>query len=141
MVLLYTVLMFLIGAASVLDMTTVTLKIVFTLVTALAIGYTLDELYVSVTSQAATGKRPEDGNVLANLRHWIAPIFKFPAFSRTPEQPLGVPVVPETLKQAYDLPKCGTAGGSTIGTFRNLLSHMVGVDMTNVMTLLHFYVF
>jgi hypothetical protein len=114
---------------------------VFALITVLVIGYILNGLYVSVTSQAATGKGPKDDNVLANLTCWVALIYRFPAFSSISEHQLGVPSMPKTLEQAYELPDLGTAGGSTIGTFQNLLSHMVGVYMTNVMTLYHFYLF
>jgi hypothetical protein len=135
---LYTVLMFLIRAASILDMTTVTPQLVFMLVLMLAIGYILDGLYVTVTSQAAASKGPEDGNVLANLRHWIA---KFLVFSHTPENQPGVPSVPEISGQVYELPELGAAGGNAVGTFRNLVSHMVGVDMAIVITFLHCYFF
>lgn len=93
----------------------------------LSLGYLLDTVYVSVTSQAAKSTGPEGSNILVDFRHWIA---KFLSFSRTPERHS----VPETSEhvEAIELPELGAAGGSMIDTFQILLSRMVGVDMTNV---------
>ena len=90
----------------------------------LSLGYLLDTVYVSVTSQAAKSTGPEGSNILVDFRHWIA---KFLSFSRTPERPSA----PETSGhvEAIEQPELGAAGGSMKGTFQNLLSCMVGVDM------------
>ena len=105
------------------------------------LGCSLNVVYLSVMSQVETGQGHEGGDILADVARWIPTSFKLPILSHASEHhQLEVPSVPATSEQAFELPELGAAEGpSTLaGTFQNFLSHMVGVDMTNVMMFLHF---
>ena len=86
--------------------------------------FTLDSAYLAVTAHAAAAKK-EGGSVIANFRRQVAGITsRFPAFSRTQEQPqvqLLVAHAPETSGEA--LPSLNK------GNFQIWLSRMVGTEI------------
>jgi len=98
--------------------------VAFSVITLLS-AYTLDSLYVSVTTQETSGR--EGGTVFAGFKHWVTTTF--PAFFCTREQQVGPPASTSsaTLGQMYGMPRLGTEGN--IGNYPSWLSCMVGVKV------------
>ena len=88
--------------------------------------FTLDSTYLAVTAHAAAAKK-EGGSVIANFRRQVAGITsRFPAFSRTQEQPqvqLLVTHAPETSGETHEMPSLNK------GNFQIWLSRMVGIEI------------
>lgn len=93
--------------------------------------FALDSMYLAVTAHAAAGKKEGTGSVFANFRRRVAGITpRFPAFSRTQEQPqarLQAPHAPETPGEAFEMPT--TTSSLNKGIFQIWLSRMVGVEI------------
>ena len=91
--------------------------------------FALDSVYLAVTAHAAAGKKEGTGSVFANFRRRVAGITpRFPAFSRTQEQPqarLQAPHAPETPGEALQMP----TSSLNKGNFQIWLSRMVGVEI------------